>query len=277
MLLRALLFDLDNTLLLEDDATEAALASACARATGRGLDPPALRRAARREAESLWRDAPTFTYADAMGISPWEGLWGEFAGDDVGLRALRAWAPTYRRETWRRALASLGVADGALADELADAFRAARRARHPVDPDAGGILDELAREHALGLVTNGAPDVQREKLAGTDLAHHFSVNVVSAEVGVGKPDPRIFEIALRALGVRAQEAAMVGDSLERDVAGARRAGLRAIWIDRGSQEHARSRVVPDVRIERLSELPAAVVAAAPGVASPRGSRAPRRR
>ena len=49
----------------------------------------------------------------------------------------------------------------------------ARRGHQPVDPEAEGVLEDLARDHRLALVTNGAPDVQREKLAGTTLARYF--------------------------------------------------------------------------------------------------------
>jgi putative hydrolase of the HAD superfamily len=56
--------------------------------------------------------------------------------------------------------------------------------------------------------------------------------VISAEVGVRKPDPRIFEEALRRAGVAAGEAVHVGDLPEEDIEGARRAGLGAFLIDR---------------------------------------------
>jgi FMN phosphatase YigB (HAD superfamily) len=95
--------------------------------------------------------------------------------------------------------------------------------------------------------------VQREKLASTTLAGHFEAIVISAEVGVGKPDPRIFRLALGALGVTSADAVMIGDSLERDVAGARRAGMRSVWLDRAGTT-IRGAVVPDARIRSLREL-----------------------
>ncbi len=65
----------------------------------------------------------------------------------------------------------------------------------------------------------------------TPFARCFGTIVVSLEVGFGKPDPRVFEIAVSRLGVAKDDAVMVGDSLVCDIGGARRAGLRAIWID----------------------------------------------
>jgi putative hydrolase of the HAD superfamily len=112
----------------------------------------------------------------------------------------------------------------------------------------------LHQSYALALVTNGASCLQREKLAASGLDEHFDVVVVSAEFGTAKPDAAIFQHALSLLGSDAKHAAMVGDSLSRDVDGAIAAGLRGVWINR----HARSR--PDdrpdlVEVSTLSDLP----------------------
>jgi putative hydrolase of the HAD superfamily len=277
--IRAVLFDLDNTLLLEDEATRSAIREVSGLARARGVDPAVLATAAPRIAERLWTASPLFGWADRMGIWWGEGLWGEFVGEAPELGALRAFLPGFRRGVWRGALAAAGMVDDALADRLAGEFRSRRRARQPMDPEAEVVLGDLARDHALALVTNGAPDVQREKLAGTSLARHFRAVAISVEVGVAKPDPRIFELALERIGVVPAEAVMVGDSLRRDIAGARAAGLRAVWIDRHlGDEGGGPLPEPDARIERLSEvrpLLARLDAPAPGGASPRGSRAPR--
>lgn len=252
MRIRAILFDLDNTLLMEDQATERALRRTGELAGRRaGVDAGVVQAAAREAAETLFRSAQVFAYSDEMGIWWGEALWGDFAGEQPGLRALRAFVPGFRREVWRRGLAAVAISDDALAQELALAYRTLRRAIVPIDPDAEAVLADLGRDHALALVTNGAPDVQREKLAPTALATRFKSIVISAELGIGKPDPRIFRAALDALGVASGDAVMVGDSLERDIEGARRAGIRSVWIDRGG---AGSGVGGGARIERLAEL-----------------------
>ena len=110
----ALLFDLDNTLLLEDEVTFGAVRTACERAAERA-DRERLFAAVVRIADDLWRAAPTLAYADRMGIWWGEGLWGEFKGDRDGLRALREFVPVFRREVWRDALADCGVVDPDLA------------------------------------------------------------------------------------------------------------------------------------------------------------------
>ena len=277
-MVRAVLFDLDNTLLLEDESTERALRETCLGiADQMGADVEVLAAAAREAAEKLFGASPVFAYADAMGIWWGEALWGEFVGDTAGLRALRVFVPDFRRSVWRRALASASIVDDTLVDAAANAYRVARREVQLVDPDAETVLRDLALDHRLALVTNGAPDVQREKLSHTAFAPSFEVTIISAELGVGKPDPRIFETALAALDLKPQHAVMIGDSLARDVAGAQAAGMRAIWIDRGTRENVPAPApVPDARVAGLTEVRSALAALGTGAASPRGSRESRR-
>lgn len=250
-----MLFDLDNTLLLEDEVTERAFRTAarfvCEQ---RQLDARALADAAQEEAERLWRASPTFARADAIGISQGEAMWGDFSGAGEGLEDLQEFSLRFRQEVWSVAVARCGVVDPRLAALAAQAFIDARRAGQLVDLDAASVLATLASRYLLGVVTNGASRVQREKLAGSGFAERFGAVVVSGEVGHGKPDPRIVRAALDALGVAPSEAAMVGDSIERDVAAARAAGVYAVWIDRGGPDA--DRPVPDTSITSLRQLPA---------------------
>jgi putative hydrolase of the HAD superfamily len=268
--MQALLFDLDNTLLMEDEVTFRAVRAACERAEGRA---PAERlyEATLRIADDRWRAAPTSAYADRMGIWWGEGLWGEFKGDGEGLRSLRVFVPIFRREVWRDALAECGVDDSDLATDLDEVYRHTRRAGEVVDPDAGAVLDDLSRDHRLALVTNGAPDVQREKLDRAALMHYFAAIVISAEIDVGKPDRRIFTAALDAIGATADATVMIGDSLPRDIRGAHNAGLRSIWVDRGDVVSKPDDPMPDARVAALSQIRSCLDAWEPDAASPRGS------
>lgn len=257
MPIRAVLFDLDNTLIFEDESTFKALGAAAALAGERaGVDAAALATAAAEVAESLWSASPGFAWSDAFGIWWGEGLWGDFAGDAEAARAVRAFVPGFRVAVWRGALAKVGVSDDGLADELAREYIRVRRSAETMDPDADAVIAAVSRGRRLALVTNGAGDVQREKLSRTPFARHFGAIVISVELGVGKPDPGIFRAAARLLDVHPRDAVMVGDSLVRDVKGAQSAGMRAIWIDRGLWNE--SGVTPDARISALRDLPAAL-------------------
>src|SRR6185503_4502319 len=94
-------------------------------------------------------------------------------------------------------------------------------------PEVSATLDRLRPTYALALITNGAPDIQRDKLARSGIESYFPVVAVSVEAGVAKPDPAIFAQTLAALEVAPGEAVMVGDSPGRDILGANRAGVRA--------------------------------------------------
>jgi putative hydrolase of the HAD superfamily len=218
------------------------------------LDPEALATGARERARELWYAAPTHPYCMRIGISSWEGLWCRFEGDGDDERALREWSPAYRRKAWRLALADQGVDDAPLAEELAERFGVERRARHEVFADVAGALAQLKESHSLALVTNGAACLQREKLAASGLSDRFEAIVVSADLGAAKPDPIVFEHALRLLGADRERTVMVGDSIRKDVDGALGAGLGAVWVNRSGQPTPADRA-DLMEISTLSDLP----------------------
>jgi putative hydrolase of the HAD superfamily len=234
---RALLVDLDDTLVVEEPAAVAAFAATAAVAAERhALDARALALDARARAREVWHATDLCAYCRRIGISSWEGLWCNYEGDGEDLRALRDWAPGYRREAWRLALADQNVEDDELAAELGERFGVERRARHETFADAAPALDALRATHALALVTNGASCLQREKLHASGLADRFDAVVVSGDLRSRKPDPGVYAHALRELGAEPGDAVMVGDSLENDVDGAVAAGLRGVWLNRDGRE-----------------------------------------
>jgi putative hydrolase of the HAD superfamily len=251
----AILFDLDDTLVVDEAAGEAALLATCVEPQKRyGLEPHALVRTVRHCARELWRAAPTFAYCRAIGLGSVEGLWAHFLGSAPQVKTLRAWAPIYRRDAWANALAAYGVRDMHLAEQLAETFQAERRARHRAFPEVDAVLRELQSRYRLAIVTNGAPYLQREKLEGVGLIAYFTIVTVSGEVGIGKPDPRIFAHTLARLGVPPTQAVMVGNDLTRDIRGARQAGIAGIWVNRTGTASAAADIAPDAEITSLLEV-----------------------
>ncbi|HET7171853.1 MAG TPA: HAD family hydrolase [Gaiellales bacterium] len=237
----AILFDLDDTLVVEEPAAAAAfLATAHVAARRYPVDPAELARTARTRARDLWRAGPAHAYGeDTIGMSSWEALWCRWEGDTAEVRACREWAAGYRAQAWRAALAEHHIVDPALAELLGERFGIERRLRHEAFADARPALDALRRTHALALVTNGASCLQREKLAGCGLTEtDFDAVVISGDLGTAKPDAAIFAHALDRLGVTAADAVMVGDSFERDIRGAHAAGIRGIWLNRDGAQPA---------------------------------------
>ncbi len=111
----------------------------------------------------------------------------------------------------------------------------------------------LARGYRMGVITNGNVAVQEAKIDFLGLRPYMSTVVVSGAVGVGKPDGRIFEIALERLDARPSEAWFVGDHPVWDVIGATGAGLSPVWI-RGSQPWPEGHEEPEFQIDHLEEL-----------------------
>ena len=81
----------------------------------------------------------------------------------------------------------------------------------------------------LGLITNGSVRMQSRKLECLALSPMFDTILISDAEGISKPDPRIFSRALERLNATAAQSVFVGDHPDVDVAGARAAGMRAIW------------------------------------------------
>lgn len=121
------------------------------------------------------------------------------------------------------------------------------------------VADEIiARLRALraggwkvAVVTNGAADVQAQKLEHLGVLELLDAYCISGELGIRKPDPRIFEIAAARCGRTLESAWMIGDG-EADIVGAQRAGIRSVWLHRG-RTWSRSDLRPDHIADGLSE------------------------
>jgi putative hydrolase of the HAD superfamily len=251
-----LLFDLDETIAPDEETNRILMADIVADLVARyGAPLEHLPAAIGRAAAALWERGAAAAYSRRIGISAWEGLWGPFGPSrDPNLAALHAFAPAYRLQAWARALAACGVADEEVAAATAERFAAERQARQAPYPWSRAVLERLRPRFRVGMITNGAPDLQRLKLMGTGLAERFDPLVVSGDLGIGKPEPAIFLHALAQAGAAPSEAIMVGDSWHRDVLGATAAGLRAVWINptgapRPASDHAISSIfiAPDLR------------------------------
>ena len=100
-------------------------------------------------------------------------------------------------------------------------------------PQAEAILAYLRdRGYGIGVIANQSPG-SVERLRGWGLLSYIDVVAASAELGVAKPDRAIFDRALEMAHCTAQEAVMIGDRLDNDVAPAKRLGMAAIWIRQG--------------------------------------------
>ncbi len=130
-----------------------------------------------------------------------------------------------RREAIRRALVHAGD-DPTLADPAFEVFFEQRQ-RVSFYDDALPALQALARQFPVVAVSNGNADVHR-----VGIGAHFHGKVSAREVGVGKPHPRIFEVAADCAGVALQDVLHIGDDPALDVLGACAVGMQTVWVNR---------------------------------------------
>ncbi|GIP53648.1 HAD family hydrolase [Paenibacillus vini] len=256
MAIKAVCFDLDDTLLWDERSVREAFEATCLRAKdAAGTDPAKLEQAVRKEARELYESYETFPFTKMIGINPFEGLWANFtAGEQPEFRQLEQLAPVYRKESWRRGLLALGVDDDVLAGELAEQFGRERRSRPHVYEETFTILNELKGNVKLLLLTNGCPALQQEKLDGVpELAGYFDEIVISGAFGKGKPDSTIFRHAVERLGVEPEDSLMVGDKLTTDICGGLSVGMTTVWVNRDGKSRT-DEIVPDYEIQHLSQL-----------------------
>ena len=130
-----------------------------------------------------------------------------------------------------------------------------------LDHDAIPMLNTLKEQgYQLGLISNASysRDV-RSQLDKNNLSTFFEQTLISAEVGFRKPHPMIFQKALKFFDVEPTQAVMVGDTLNADIIGSRRMGMKNIWIARWasapSTHYRDDMIVPDLTIQRLSQIP----------------------
>jgi HAD superfamily hydrolase (TIGR01549 family) len=244
--LRGVLFDLGSTLIRPTGQDEETLGRMCADladflvAEGRAID----------------REPFTSGFAARLG--------------EFHKQRLHDWVEVTSAYVLRETMAALGEAplsDEATARAL-KAFFAYQESRWEPMPGVYEVLEEVAgRGYRLGLISNASDEGNVQRLIdNAGLRRWFEPILVSAAVGVRKPNPRIFEMALGAWGMQEQpeRVAMVGDTLGADVLGAQLTGLRSVWLasraDAPANEAHRQTIQPDVTIYELRELPGALAA-----------------
>lgn len=129
-----------------------------------------------------------------------------------------------------------------------------------LEPDTHETLAALHNMgYRLGLISNASntPDLNR-LIDNHQLRQYFEIVVISAEEGIRKPDPRIFAKTLKKLGVKPENAIMVGDTLPADILGAQNSGVKSVWITRRANRPENNDVLesiqPDYAISDLSSL-----------------------
>lgn len=254
-MIRTIIFDLDDTLLWDEESIATAFAKTCQYAAERQtLNATDLEDAVRKSARELYASYDTYAFTQMIGINPFEGLWGTFDDPGEDFQRMKEIIPHYQRAAWVKGLQNIGIEDEALGTMLAARFIEERKQSPFVYDDTFIVLEQLKGKYELVLLTNGSPSLQKAKLEITpELVPYFNQIIVSGAFGKGKPDPSIFEHVLEEMDITANVALMVGDNLMTDILGSSRVGMRSVWINRERKpEHPD--IQPTFEIRQLGEL-----------------------
>ncbi len=227
------LLDLDDTLVAFDAVTDSSWKEVCLEysTANPGVDPKVLFASIKKVSDRYWSDPDRHR---------------------IGRNTL----PVARRSVLREAFAAMDLPQ-AHADAMAERYSKVRLDNMYVLPGAHSILDLLhTRGCQLALLTNGDGETQRYKIERFNLARYFDTILIEGELGFGKPDLRMYRLALSALGLSPEQTCMIGDNLNWDVEAPQELGIRAIWIDRKETGlPIGSTVVPHRIIRDISEIP----------------------
>ena len=118
-------------------------------------------------------------------------------------------------------------------------------------PDTLDVLKRLKDKYKLGLLSNGMPKMQHNKIDNSNIKQYFDEIIVSGDINIHKPDKRIFEIMADKLGVKCEECVYVGDVFANDVLGATRANMVPIWLE---PNYEKASSYTGIRILKITEL-----------------------
>lgn len=182
--------------------------------------------------------------------------WGEAFAEFVQTIGKTHWYQKYlvsgdltRVELMRRTLERVGVYDEDLAQAMSDTYYIERHAALELFPESLEVLHALYGHYQLGLITNGPADIQRKEIQTLNIGPYFDHIFIEGEMGYGKPDLRIFAMAVDRTHTRPEETLFVGNSYRHDVAPAQLVGWKTVWVRRDSD------VPPSSRTGKPEEMP----------------------
>ncbi len=173
-------------------------------------------------------------------------VWQEFERGETDQATLRV-------ERFRRLAAGLAL-PGLPLEKISSFYLESLACQPQLLPGALDLVRELAGKYPLALVTNGIASVQNKRFAASPITPYFQSIVISEEVGIAKPDPRIFAPALEKIGVTADAVLYIGDSVTSDMAAARNAGMDFCWLNPGGSQVPEGHA-PAFIVRELAEIP----------------------
>lgn len=141
-----------------------------------------------------------------------------------------------------------------LALVLAQIYRGISRKRLQLYPDVKRVLDELRPSYRLAIVSDAQPCYALPEMKALGLHGYFDPLIISAHYGFRKPDRRLAEKALGIMKVTPAEALCVGNDMYRDIYGAKRLGIKTIFVDSNQGDKSHENVAPDYFAHRFEDV-----------------------
>jgi putative hydrolase of the HAD superfamily len=163
---------------------------------------------------------------------------------------------TARTEVVRLGLRDLKIENEAMALRIGREYHDRREDGFEIFPDSLETLHWFREQgYRLALLTNGNGRPQRRKIETFGLARFFETILIEGEVGFGKPDQRIYKMALERLAVSPSDVLMAGDNLEWDVLQPQKLGIFGVWVNASGDGHSKLGAArPDRIVRTLSKL-----------------------
>ncbi len=176
-----------------------------------------------------------------------EQLWRDYREGKIKKTVL-----SYKR--FALTLESFGVNDEKLAKQIAQDYITISPTKKRLFPHAHETLDYLHKKYKLYIITNGFNEVQFTKLKNSQLDKYFTKIFTSEDAGAQKPNPKIFENAIKSANARKVESIMIGDDLEADILGAKNYGLDQVYFNPFGKDHQEKITHEIVSLKELQEI-----------------------
>ena len=176
-----------------------------------------------------------------------EQLWDLYRVDKISQKDLR-------RERFQRALADYNIIDPILAEKIGEDYISVCPKKNKLFPHTIEVLEYLSEKYSLHIITNGFEKVQHIKLKYSNLEKYFDKIITSEQVGVKKPNPKIFNFALSRAKTTEKESIYIGDDLEVDIIGCQNCEIKGVYFNPKKISHSENTTFEISCLSQLKDL-----------------------
>lgn len=174
-------------------------------------------------------------------------LWDRYRHNTISKEALRT-------ERFRLSLLEIGYQEEDIPNQIGFDYLDICPTKTKLFPGAISSLEYLNSKYPVHMITNGFSESQTRKLKHSGLDSYFKELIISDLVGLKKPDPRIFDLALERSGAKAEESVYIGDNYKVDILGGKQAGWNVIWFNVKEDFSDDESIIRIKNLEELQEL-----------------------